>query len=473
MHYLIILLMTVMFHKLSNALDTVCNVDSKCECNNNNVSCTKFSQDTPIPTPFILPISTITIHFKDVPIEIIKNNTFVIENMQSITWVASKIELVEPLCHHNLKYLDLSQNIIFKLSDDTFNNCLKLEYIDLSYNQLGMLSDYLFFNTKMLETVKLEHNNFDTISENVFKETINIKELSIGNSNFFILAKNALSNLNNLEYLNIENSRIEYLNGSSFSEHHYLHNVLLNNCTHLKAIDTDFISSAPNIENIELNNCGLINFLPPNIGSLKNLKSLQLFNTKIQPNCHTGWFSQWYNENNVIGYEGFKHFIENINEFNCSAKINFLSDSNTFQLTKKGIINCVAYGNPHPAITWLVPGGLTFHKNKEADTNISNHPDVHNWDLNQIDNQPIEVSKNGSLHILRMLRNNIGNYTCYASNKFGNDSKIIEVHLDSGIFYSIKMNALILGIASAMGFLMLTILCCAFKLLLIRLVLLK
>lgn len=464
--------MTVIFYKLSNALDTICTVDKSCECNNNNVSCTTSIQNT----PFILPNSTTTIHFVDVPIAVVNNNTFVNnKNLQSITWVASKIMFVEALClHNNLKYLDLSQNSIQNLSDDTFNNCFRLEYVDLSYNQLSFLSDNLFSNTIMLETVKLGHNIFYSISENVFKKTINIKKLSLGSSNFSILAENALSNLDKLEYLNIDNSGLEYLNKSSFSEHKNLYHVSLNNCTHLKSIDNDFISSAPNIEIIELNNCGQIQFLPPNIVLLEKLESLQLFNTEIKINCHNGWFSQWYNndKNTVIGYVGYTNFIENINKLNCPAKIYFLSDSNTFQLTKKGIINCVAYGNPHPAITWLVPGGLTFHENKEADSNIANHPDVHNWDLNRVENQPILVNKNGSLHILRMLRNNIGNYTCYASNIYGNDSKIVEVHLDSGIFYNIKINALILGITSAMGFLMLTILCCAFKLLLIRSVLL-
>lgn len=470
MHWFMIFLITVILLKLSNTLDTTICSDEKCECKNNNVSCTKFFQEA----PFILPNNTRSIYFMDVPITVINNNTFVNGNLQSITWVASKIMIIDALCYCNeLQYLDLSQNNIQKLSDDTFKNCFKLEYVDLSYNQIGILSDNLFSHTKMLETVKLEHNTFNTITQNIFRENINIKKLSIGNSNFFILAENAMSNLNKLEYLNIENSGIEYLNKSSFGDHKNLHHVLLNNCTNLKSIDNVFIRSAPNIEIIELKNCGSIYFLPPNIISLKNLKSLQLLNTEIQPNCHNGWFNQWYNNKNtiVIGYEGYLDFKENLNKLICPAKIYHFSDSNTLTLTKKGIINCMAYGNPRPAITWLVPGGLTFHENKEADLNIYNHPDVHNWDLKQIDNQPILISKNGSLHILRMLRNNIGNYTCYTSNKYGNDSKIIEVHLDSGIFYNIKINAIILGITSAMGFLILTILCCAFKLLLIRLVL--
>jgi len=380
---------------------------------------------------------------------------------------------VEALYHNDLKYLDLSRNNILKLSDDTFHNCLGLEYVDLSDNQLSVLSDDLFLHATSLKTINLEKNMFNSISENLFKHTINLKKLSIGNPNLSFLDKNSLKNLNKLEYLSIENCGIRSLNKSSFGEHIYLHNVILNNCTHLTSIDNDFISSSSNIEIIELNNCGIIYSLPPSIVSLKNLKHLQMLNTQVQPNCQNGWFSQWFNNETttVVGYEKYSNFTETLNELNCPPKIYYTSSPITLQLTKKGIINCMAYGNPLPAITWFVPGGITFHENKQADVDIAHHPNIHNWDLNQIVSQSLLTDKNGSLYILRMLRTHIGNYTCYVSNKYGNSSRIVEVHLDSEVFFSIKINALLLGIISALGFLILTILCCALKLLLIRLVL--
>lgn len=469
MHYFMLVLATVLLlHELSNALGTTTVCDSSaCKCQSNNVSCTRFSLDS----QFVLPDDTTTVRFVDVPIVVFNNNTFVNGNLQNITWVASNMTLVETLYQNDLKYIDLSNNNIYKLFDNTFDNCPRLEYIDLSDNRLSILSDNLFSHTQMLETVKLEKNFFSSISEHLFRTTNNIKKLSIGNPNLYIIAANALSNLDKLEYLNIENSGIENLNKSSFGEHKYLTSIILNNCKHLLSIDNDIINSAPNIEIIKLSKCGTIEFLPPSIVSLKNLKRLQMFETEIQPNCHNGWFSQWFNETTtVIGYENETLLINNINKLNCPAKIYHTSGSITLQLTKKGIINCKAYGNPLPAVTWLVPGGLTFHQNKEADTNISHHPNTHDWDFNEIASQSLSIDKNGSLHILRMLRTSIGNYTCYVSNKYGNDSQTVEVHLDSSVFFNIKINALILGIASALIFLMLTILCCAFKLLLIRLV---
>ncbi|XP_008180447.1 leucine-rich repeat-containing protein 15 [Acyrthosiphon pisum] len=472
MDSLTIILTTIILQKLTNALDaaaTVCDNEMACKCANNTVSCTTLEQDG----AFILPYGTQVVHFDNVPIAIVNNGTF--ENgklLREITWVASKIKLVEALYHNDLKYLDLSRNDIFKLSDDTFHNCLRLEYIDLSDNQLNILSDNLFLHTSSLVTVNLEKNHFSSISDNLFKHTINLKNLSIGNPNLSLLDTNSMANLYNLEYLSIQNCGIRNLNQSSFGEHNmYLYSVILNNCTHLTSIDNNFISSSPNIKIIEINDCGTIDFLPPSIVSLKNLQHLRMSNTELQPNCQNGWFSQWFNNETttVVGYEKYSNFIESLNEINCPPNIYYTNSPITLQLTKKGIINCMAYGNPLPSITWLVPGGLTFHENKQADINISHHPNVHNWDLNQIVSQSLITDKNGSLHILRMLRTHIGNYTCYVSNKYGNSSKLVEVHLDSEVFFSIKINALLLGISSALGFLMLTILCCAFKLLLIRL----
>ncbi|XP_027851401.1 leucine-rich repeat and fibronectin type-III domain-containing protein 5-like [Aphis gossypii] len=469
MDSLTIILTTIILHKLTNALDTatICNNDNACKCINNTVSCTTLAQDG----VFVLPNGTEIVHFDNVPITIINNSTFANGKLQKITWVASKIKFVEALNHNDLKYLDLSRNNIIKLSDDIFYNCPCLEYVDLSDNQLNILSDDLFLHSSSLRTINLEKNIFNSISKNLFKHTINLQNLSIGNPNLTFLDENAMTNLYKLEYLSIENSGIRNLNQSSFGVHIYLYSVILNNCTHLTSIDNNFIGSSSNIKIIELNNCGTIESLPSSIVSLKNLQYLQMSNTQIQPNCQNGWFSQWFNNETttVVGYEKYSNFIKTLNEINCPPTIYYTNSPITLQLTKKGIINCMAYGNPFPAFTWLIPGGLTFHENKQADVDIAHHPNIHNWDLNQIVSQSLLTDKNGSLHILRMLRTHIGNYTCYVSNKYGNSSKTVEVHLDSGVFFNIKINALLLGISSALGFLMLTILCCALKLLLKRL----
>lgn len=453
-----IILTTIILHKFTNANITNICIDDNCK---------KFLQEP----PFTLPINTTSVHFVDVPIAII-NNTFTNKNLISITWVSSNITSVAAMNYNDLQYLNLSKNNITDISENAFDECHKLEYIDLSDNKLNVLSDKLFQHTILLESINLENNIFYSISEYLFKETSNLKNISLGNHNLSILPINAFSNLKKLEYFSIENSGIKSLNKSSFGEHNHLKSIILNNCKHL-SIENDLINSTPNIEIIKLNNCGLLDFLPHSIALLKNLKRLEMSNTQVHPNCQNGWFSQWINNETIndIGDEKYKNFIEEINGLECPAKLYYISDSMTLHLTKKGIINCKAFGNPLPAITWLVPSGLTFHENKEADEKIINHPNIHNWDLNQIDSQSFSIDKNGSLHILRMLRTSIGNYTCYVSNKHGNDSRVTEVHLDSEVFFSIKINALVLGIVSALGFLGLTILCCSFKLLLIRLVL--
>lgn len=456
---------------LSNALPdnlTLCDIEGECKCEYNSVSCSRIFDRIP---PFILTNQTETVHFTDVPIKIIDNGTLSGGKLKKITWVSSDITIVEPLYYSNLEYLDLSSNNISNLSDNTFDNCPKLEYINLSNNRISVLSNNLFLNTKLLETLNLEKNTFYSIPEHIFKETKILKNLSVGNPLLSVIAKNAMSYLDKLNYLNIENSSIENLNKSSFGEHNLLKSVVLNNCKNLISIDDDFFSLTPKIENIELNNCGTIQLLPSSIVSLDNLRRLGMTGTNVQPNCHNGWFSQWFNETTTVtDFEMNANFNETLNKLDCPPKIYHISGALTLLLTKRGIIKCMVYGNPRPAITWLVPGGITLHENKEADKNLLQHPNIHNWDLNQIVSQSLSTNKNGSLHIIRMLRANIGNYTCYVSNKYGNDSKTVAVHLDSGVFFNIKINALILGITSALGFLMLTIMCCALKLLLIRLV---
>lgn len=464
-----------------DAETTAADVCARCECDGHGlVHCENYDR-----APFPLPDNATAVRFVNVrPAEYVfgdgaLSSTTAASRLLSVVWTASHVASVTALrSFYRLTRLDLSGNAISAVADGAFDRCPYLEYVDLSDNRLTALPDALFANAGRLHTVRMQGNAFRAITAGLFEGCgDSMTELSLGNRDLQDIAANAMTGLTGLRVLSVENSAIERIDKSSFGRHPRLDTLRLNNCTRLETIDDDFItSSAPNVETIELNDCGTIGFLPPGIVSLKNLKRLQMSGTNIRPNCRNGWFGRWLNDNAdaavvVVGFQNRTDFVEAINRLECPPKIHRISSTVMLQLTKSGTVDCMAFGNPSPAITWLVPGGLTFHENKEADANITQHPKAHDWDLNPIDNNQLHFTeRNGSLHITRMLRSNIGNYTCYVSNKYGNDSRTAEVLLDSEVFFNIKINALLLGITSALGFLMLTILCCAFKLLLIRLV---
>ncbi|XP_050441155.1 peroxidasin homolog [Adelges cooleyi] len=433
-----ILTIVVLQHKASWASNSrSCQM---CECKNSTITCVDVLIENQ--QQFNMTEDITTVHFTRTPIETIKNKFFTSENLQNITWISSNIKKVESLDQKKLKYLDLSKNVINELSPDAFANCPQLEYIDLSNNRISYIPDNLFLETSMLKVLKLENNNFNAIPKHLF------------------------SNLENLEYLNVADSGLYNI---SFGPLKNLRSIIISNSNNLSTIEEDSFSSTPNIEVIEINNCNKLQTLPNTIASLKNLKKLHMANTKMEVNCYNGWFMQWVNETNVIeGFEGYSDFVTNINKLDCPPKIYYTTGPVVFQLTENGTIECKAYGNPYPAITWLAPGGRTFHENKETDKNFTDHPKVHDWENKPIYVPSIKTDLNGSMHISRVLRDNIGNYTCYVSNIHGHDSQVVVLRLDSSVFFNIKINAILLGLVSAIGFLMLTILCCAFKLLLIK-----
>ncbi|XP_050540452.1 leucine-rich repeat and immunoglobulin-like domain-containing nogo receptor-interacting protein 2 [Daktulosphaira vitifoliae] len=468
MNLVILIFTTILMHMIyCEYRNTICENNMVCNCNNFSITCYKLSLQLPIN----IPNNITTIHFTEVYISHTINNQILKDDkLVNLTWSMSNITTVGPLNKSELIYLDLSYNLINNISSSFFVNIPRLQYLDLSNNHISSLSDNTFSSLNLIENINLENNLFQTLSQDIFKESVGLRYLSLGNFNLLTIPNGIFSNLENLEYLNIGNSGIQYIQ-SSIGDLNNLKILNINNCINLTTIEEDFIDKKiPNIEVINMSNCSNIQNLPMGIASLKNLRELYMHGIQVPVNCYNGWFTKWYKETTVI--KGYKNFskLSAIDNLDCPPKIYYISGSVTLKLTKNGKIVCKSFGHPKPAITWLIPGGLTYHENKENDRNISSHPKIHDWDMVSVNNnQQIFTDSDGYLNISRMIRNNIGNYTCYVSNIYGHDSQVIEVHLESEFFFNIKINALLLGILSAMGFLMLTILCCALKLLLKRL----
>ena len=62
------------------------------------------------------------------------------------------------LITNNLKYLNLSHNLLTSINDNTFVSVSSLLDLDLSYNQIGMIRKNSFFGLNNLKTLNLDKN---------------------------------------------------------------------------------------------------------------------------------------------------------------------------------------------------------------------------------------------------------------------------------------------------------------------------
>jgi insulin-like growth factor-binding protein complex acid labile subunit len=211
----------------------------------------------------------------------------------------------------NLEYLDLSQNRLISIKNESFLNMNQLKHLNLSYNKLDLESEFnnisYFHGQSLLETLDLSFNEIKYLNSNLTFQYLNsLKYLNLSNNRLNSLNAYRFRFLYNLSDLNLASNNISFLNESSFIN---LVNLKILKMTSNQINSTDFLqlnkNDLYNLEYLELeeNNITLINetlfqsfsklsYLNLNSNpiksihentfkSLKLLKTLRVSNTKI------------------------------------------------------------------------------------------------------------------------------------------------------------------------------------------------
>ncbi|XP_010201807.2 toll-like receptor 3 [Colius striatus] len=144
----------------------------------------------------------------------------------------------------NLTVLNLSQNSLSVIEDDSFQWLSSLRYLNLKHNKIhvssrlfyglsslkhlnlinsltGKIEDFSFHWLYHLEYLTMDNNNFPGISANMFTGLNNLKYLSLCNCNINLqkITNKTFSSLANstLQFLNLTKTRISTIEGGAFS----------------------------------------------------------------------------------------------------------------------------------------------------------------------------------------------------------------------------------------------------------------
>jgi len=116
----------------------------------------------------------------------------------------------------NLKELDLKNNSIKFITENTFIGLSKLNKLVLDENNLEIIKSNTFNGLYALTTLNLENNQIKAVEPYSFIGLSSLPKITLQNNNLESLCSNTFIGLSALSELNLENNQIHFLEPSSF-----------------------------------------------------------------------------------------------------------------------------------------------------------------------------------------------------------------------------------------------------------------
>nr|XP_018899822.1 PREDICTED: leucine-rich repeat neuronal protein 1 [Bemisia tabaci] len=428
-----------------------------------------------------------TVVFKSNHIKKLHENLFYkVEALEMIDFSDNRIVTPITRCMlrdlKELRYLDLSRNEIPSIDSDALEKNELLQYVNISHNKLEDVKT-LFEDLTMLTELDLSSNQIKILDKDVFEDCSSLRRLLLNNNRIeylpllvfqylenlteLKLSNNPLKHLptdifhqnKRIQYLNIDNINIVHLQYELFHDLKEMKSIDISNNTILQSIDDGIFINKPELHTVNLASTN-ISRIPVSILSLDNLKNLKLENLRIKCDCRSTWLIKFWEKFSKVNlqYTNFQckealqiNVVEFLSTLRCDEpQIIYNSPLTYYMLLSGAMLDCLAVGHPEPTITWFTPNGITFH---DPLFNETNHPKVHDNQRIAIETDTMNVMANGSLHIKKVLREDVGNYTCFVLNKNGNISAVTTIRLDPDTFNKRQFMSFAVGIFCAVIFL--------------------
>ncbi|XP_066592502.1 leucine-rich repeat and immunoglobulin-like domain-containing nogo receptor-interacting protein 2 [Prorops nasuta] len=398
----------------------------------------------------------------------------------------------------SIKRLDLSSNLLVSLPDHSFKPNRQLVELRLSNNRLTKLPSRLFSGLSLLKVLDLADNKIDVLPRGIFTELSSLEYLDLSKNPLAKLSNNAFQGLEELRWLSLSQTSISVLPRDVWQPVARLRNLFLSE-TSIEVLRDSDLDGLRDLESLEMRNCHLreigrrtldetpslrildlrendLAFLPANVAQLDSLGELQLQGNSWACDCRMFWFVKWADSKMHLRtafqsglkcaheVDGTIDTLQTLRYLNCSPPT--LAHGSSSAITQQHVLlssvllECEFNGNPLPSLTWVTPKLKVLHWNPDPSfpDAFVHHPAVHDqYTSERIDDGRIRILENGSLYISSLLRQDVGIYKCFAENPIANATTYITLYMDPITYQRIKIFSILVGAASATGFLLLTL----------------
>ncbi|CAG9822796.1 unnamed protein product [Phaedon cochleariae] len=206
----------------------------------------------------------------------------------------------------SLKTLNMSSNFMVALPPELFQSCRELQHLYLRNNSLSVLAPGLLEGLDQLQVLDLSLNELTShwVNRDTFSGLVRLVVLNLANNELTRIDANLFHDLYTLQILNLENNRINAIAEGAFAElknlhaltlshnnmariesHHftgmYALNQLLLDSNDIEYIHPKAFENVTNLQDLGLNG-NMLGTVPPGIGQLRFLKTLDLGKNHIE-----------------------------------------------------------------------------------------------------------------------------------------------------------------------------------------------
>ncbi|CAK9819493.1 Platelet glycoprotein V [Anthophora plagiata] len=397
----------------------------------------------------------------------------------------------------SLTRLDLSGNLLVSLPDHSFRPNKYLQQLNLSGNRLTKLPPRLFSGLSELKILQLSDNEIDTIPRGLFADLSSLQDLDLSTNPITRLSSITFQSLSNLRWLSLKNlpvtslpqdvwrpvkklrtlllsgMKVEVLRNEDLKGLDELETFEMNNSP-LREISRCTLDRTPALRKIDLHDSNLT-FLPANVAQLSYLNELQLQGNPWACDCRMFWFVKWAESKEHLrtafqsGFrcgdeiDGTADILQTLRYLKCAPpNLTYVTPTQQYLLLNSVLLECEFNGNPTPSLTWVTPRLQVLHWNPDPafpDAFVE-HPPVHGLEQSVpfVDDGRVRILENGSLYITTLLRQDVGQYKCFAVNPIANVTTYISLQMNPITLHKIRIISILVGAASATVFLLLTLL---------------
>lgn len=189
-----------------------------------------------------------------------------------------------------LKILRLDGNDIAEIDDETFEPLYSLENLDLSRNSISSLTSSSFSGLLNLKELLLRQNKLTSIPTDSFQNVRSLKSLDLGMNYMHVVPKDSFHSLHRLQVLSLDSCGIHIIETGAFLGLESIVSLFLQD-NELQNVPTDVLLDIPFLQELHVGKNKLRRLGPNDFKGMRSLRTISVNGEESLETIENGTFS--------------------------------------------------------------------------------------------------------------------------------------------------------------------------------------